>query len=416
MKRFFIAAMALATIVGCSKDDGVDEVLTSGKKAVAIQITNAATSTTRANYTEGDTAQGDNEACAEASELQVLFANNAGVIVEHYALTAGTQTSVTEEIEDDNDNVDGITYMFHGVDQSVTQVAVARWDASKDSDITITNGSTNISVLLARAEDLEKNADRAVNEIALYGVDESLTKTGETHTGSPVDNNTHKEGETTTYYVYTAHVEVAPRFARIEVTGISCSDLGDENKDGVADGETGYDEMVLGSFTFTNSGYNYSLEAIEGVKWYGSYKYATGEGDAKVWASATDDKVVRSSTPSKGAWSWNVKPESDWSDMTLKLTVDAADYTVQVPARDLIIGDLKYNGSETDPSSLGFTATTVDGKSVYYLSTYKKNHIYRLNIPFKEKELEDVNEDMCVSVTVDIVNWVVVPVTPVFGK
>ena len=419
MKKLFIAAMALATIVSCSKDDGQDPVLSSSKKAVAIQITNAATSTTRADYSEGVTAQGKDEPCAKASELQVFFANNAGVIVEHYNLTAGVETSVAGEIEDDSDNVNGVTYMFHGVDQSVTQVAVARLDASKDDDIikNITNGTTNISVLEDRAESIEKNNNRAVAEIALYGVDKSLTKTNETHTGSPVENNTHASNEETTYLVYTAHVEVVPAFARIEVTGVSCTDLGDENKDGISDLITGYDEMILNTFTFTNSSNNYSLDAIKGVKFVGSYKKSTEADGTKTWATVADADINRSIAPATDkAWSWNVTPESAWSDMTLNLTVDAADYKVQVPNRDLVIGDLKYTGSETDPTALGFTKNTVDGKDVYYLSTYKKNHIYRFNIPFSETDLEDVNEDMCVSVTVDIVNWVVVPVTPVFGK
>lgn len=413
MKKLFIAAMALATIVSCSKDDGVPTLETS-KKAIAIQITNAATETTRATLKEGDTAQGNNnEACATAAELQVLFANNSGIIVEHYALTAGVTPATPVEGE-------GVTYMFHGVDQSVTQVAVARWDAKRDKDIAITDGATNISVLLGRAEDLEMNADRAISEIALYGVDDSLTKTDATHTGSPVnkENNTHPDEETT-YLVYTANVEVAPRFARIEVTGISCTDLGDENKDGVADLVTGYDEMVLNSFTFSNTGHTYKLAAIEGEKWYGSYKYvsAIAENGKKTWLAATEADVVRSAAPTtaNGAWSWNVEENSPWADMTLSLNVDAADYTVQVPVRELVIGDLKYNGTEADPTAMGFVASTKE-TGAYYLSTYKKNHIYKMNIPFSEADLEDVNEDMCVSVTVDIVNWVVVPVTPVFGK
>lgn len=410
MKKLFVCAMALASVVACSKDDTVPTLETS-KKAVAIQITNAATATTRATLSEGDTAQGqNNEACATAQELQVLFANNSGVIVEHYALTAGVTPATPVEGE-------GVTYMFHGVDQSVTQVAVARWDAKKDSDIAITDGATNLSVLLERAEDLEKNANRAISEIALYGVDDSLTKTDATHTGSPVNDNTHATGEETTYLVYTANVEVAPRFARIEVTGISCTDLGDENKDGVADLVTGYDEMVLNSFTFSNTGHTYKLAAIEGKKWYGSYKYvsATAEDGKKTWSDATETSVVRSAAPTNGAWSWNVEENSPWADMTLSLNVDAADYTVQVPARELVIGDLKYSGTEADPTAMGFAASTKE-EGAYYLSTYKKNHIYRMNIPFSETDLEDVNEDMCVSVTVDIVNWVVVPVTPVFGK
>jgi hypothetical protein len=97
------------------------------------------------------------------------------------------------------------------------------------------------------------------------------------------------------------------------------------------------------------------------------------------------------------------------------LTVDAADYKVQVQNRNLKIANLEYNGDK-DPTTHGFTETTVDNGKKYYLDTYKKNHIYQLSIPFSEKNLDEVNEDMCVKVKVTIVDWVVVPVKPVFGN
>ena len=56
MKKLFIAAMALATIVSCSKDDA-DTVLTSSKKAVSITIANGV-SGTRALVEETETVAG----------------------------------------------------------------------------------------------------------------------------------------------------------------------------------------------------------------------------------------------------------------------------------------------------------------------------------------------------------------------
>ena len=406
MKKIFIVAMALAAFVSCSKDDE-DVALTSGKKAIAIEILNAKNAT-RASLDAGNTVAGEEKPCASFDELQVLFANNTGVIVENYKLNAGEEVTVADQ--------EGKSYMFHGVDQSVTQVAVARWSSS--DNITITNGTTNISALLALATDLEKNANRAIADIALYGVDDSLTETTETHTGSPVTGNTHATGETTTYKVYTAEIEVAPRFARVEISSISCTDLGDENKDGVADLVTGYDEMVLGDFSFTKDGHTYTLNAIKGNKWSGTHKYVTGtdtDGN-KIWAVTPADKVVRESKPATGVWSWNVKEDSSWAEMNLALTVDAADYKVQVKDRNLNIANLEYDGDATDPTAYGFKATTVDTATKYYLNTYKKNHIYQLSIPFSETNLDEVNEDMCVKVKVTIVDWVVVPVKPVFGN
>lgn len=405
MKKIFIVAMALAAFVSCSKDDE-DVALTSGKKAIAIEILNAKNAT-RASLDAGNTVAGEEKPCAKFDELQVLFANNTGVIIENYKLNAGEEVTVA--------NQDGKSYMFHGVDQSVTQVAVARWSSS--DNITIKNGETNISTLLELATNLEKNANRAIENIALYGVDNSLTETTETHTGSPVTGNAHAKEETT-YKVYTAEIEVAPRFARVEISSISCTDLGDENKNGVADLVTGYDEMVLGNFSFTKDGHTYTLNAINGNKWYGTHKYVTGKDTDgnKIWAVTPADKVVRESKPATGVWSWNVKEDSDWAEMNLALTVDAADYKVQVQNRNLKIANLEYNGDETDPTTHGFTETTVDNGKKYYLDTYKKNHIYQLSIPFSEKNLDKVNEDMCVKVKVTIVDWVVVPVKPVFGN
>lgn len=397
--------MALAAFVSCSKDDE-DVALTSGKKAIAIEILNAKNAT-RASLDAGNTVAGEEKPCAKFEELQVLFANNTGVIIENYKLDAGKDVTVA--------NQDGKSYMFHGVDQSVTQVAVARWSSS--DDITIKNGETNISTLLELATSLEKNANRAIEDIALYGVDNTLTETTETHTGSPVTDNAHANEETT-YKVYTAEIEVAPRFARVEISSISCTDLGDENKNGVADLVTGYDEMVLGNFSFTKDGHTYTLNAINGNKWYGTHKHVTGTNTdgTKIWAVTPADEVVRESKPATGVWSWNVKEDSDWAEMNLALTVDAADYKVQVQNRNLKIANLEYSGDETDPTTYGFTETTVDNAKKYYLDTYKKNHIYQLSIPFSEKNLDKVNEDMCVKVKVTIVDWVVVPVKPVFGN
>lgn len=44
MKRFFIAALALVAMVGCSKDDA-GSILDTSKKSVAITISNAISET-----------------------------------------------------------------------------------------------------------------------------------------------------------------------------------------------------------------------------------------------------------------------------------------------------------------------------------------------------------------------------------
>ena len=95
MKKLFIAAMALATIVSCSKDDA-DTVLTSKQKSVTVTIQNSKIGATRATVTgdqlipiavsgaAGTTVQVDQleTLVANLSDLKILFANSAGVVVK----------------------------------------------------------------------------------------------------------------------------------------------------------------------------------------------------------------------------------------------------------------------------------------------------------------------------------------------
>ena len=84
MKKLFIAAMALATIVSCSKDEGVDEVLTSSKKSVKITIDNLAKGTRAAG---GETLAADANdatnklAAATDKDLVFLFADAGGNVL-----------------------------------------------------------------------------------------------------------------------------------------------------------------------------------------------------------------------------------------------------------------------------------------------------------------------------------------------
>ena len=126
MKKLFIAALALASVVACSKD-GVSQ-LESSKKAVSITIANG-TSTTRAveemaafDTNDGGVGsiqdQATAAACAETDELVVLFANNAGTVEEAYSFAEAEATTTAGQY----------TYTWHNVSESVTQGAVVRYD------------------------------------------------------------------------------------------------------------------------------------------------------------------------------------------------------------------------------------------------------------------------------------------------
>ena len=103
MKKIFIVAMALAAFVSCSKDDGVDKVLTSKEKSVSVTIQNSVISGTRATVKGSDESftpeaiggeagrtdqvgtkgeDGETETLvADLGTLQILFANQAGQVL-----------------------------------------------------------------------------------------------------------------------------------------------------------------------------------------------------------------------------------------------------------------------------------------------------------------------------------------------
>ena len=72
MKKLFIAAMALATIVSCSKDDAGGPALDSNNKSVSITIVNSSNGT-RANASIQNETKSNVVAETDAEKLDILF-------------------------------------------------------------------------------------------------------------------------------------------------------------------------------------------------------------------------------------------------------------------------------------------------------------------------------------------------------
>ena len=383
MKKLFIAAMALATIVSCSKDDA-DTVLTSKQKSVTIKIENAGTITRNG----GDTAVGTPTECANESELKVWFADGSGIILEERDL-------------DENEATDEGTYMFHQVSEQVQYIAVGRYEGQ---DIA---SCTKISDIIALAENPNAGADvkniaRPVGDIILCSDQVKLTpKTGEGSTCTETIGD-----ETYEVPIYEASVTVAPRLSRLEITKIECNDLGYLNTATEGDEETyGFDELTLKSFTFGDN----TLSAIKDEVLSGEYAMKGADGN---WVKVTGD-AANSVEPENGAWSWNLAGDQAFEPMQLVVVGDAQDWTVNDGQTTLTIESLKSNGAvqagtHTDDCKCGFGT---DG----LLTNYKANHIYNMEISFSESNLDPRNTAICVEVTVTIADWVVVPVKPNFG-
>lgn len=350
MKKLFIAAMALATIVSCSKDDAGDAVLESSKKSVSIKIENmvAGSRTITPSATEAN-----DLACATADELVFVFCDAAWNAVE-----ARVKADATTEASDTNPG----EWTFHALPQQVANVFVIanggytkqNYPASKDAAETAWT-----------TEDETEEWD----DIIAYGYSETFTRVqveGE-------DVFCTAEGDTK-YPLYEASVRVAPAHARIEVKEISCEDLGTH--------EYGYKALTVNNMILANK-YSQKIETqfVSGTK-----TSVSAEG---------------------GIWSWNVLKQNV-SDLVVNITVDEGNnWTIPAGTEERTVTVVDYKAPD------GYANTDNmddDGNLIQFVP----EEIYVLKIPFAESNIDKDKDFICVNVDVEIANWVVVEVTPGF--
>lgn len=384
MKRMFIAAMAIAALVSCSKEEEVSYA-DSMSKTIQISILNE-TEGTRAEG--GDTAKGTTTT-ATNDELKVLFAKADGTITFEDYLTSEGSTDDTHKgevgaageeelyVKDESTS----KYMWHNVPADVKQIAVVRYEASdlpegKDNFV-----GDNLSTLLALAESEPKNLARETEDIVLYGVDD-LYDTGATH----------RVGATF-FHVWQADVEVAPKVARLEVHSIKCTDLGALNNDGDPD-TYDIDELLLNSLTWTGAEAEHSAPGFGEQRLYGAYNPETAAEDPNTQPDAA--KRSNSYAPVKGAWSWNVAP-CEFTGMVLDMDAYAYDYIIA--SRNL---PLTVTGLATDPDKKTVNNALVAGK------------IYTLDLEFAQSDIK-TQDGICVEVTVNVIDWVIEKRYPVYG-
>lgn len=400
MKKLFIAAMALATIVSCSKDEAGDAVLTSSKKSVEITISNYK-SATRAisNPTDGEVtanskvgtiespvATDNTIEAANVNQLMVLFANNANTILHAFPLSAEYGANGK--------------YTYHSVSESVTQFAVVR-------NVTVTKNGESVSYSYnldkttfegQKLDTYKTNAlveytdNRGIEFMDLFVASGQLTNP-KTCTVDAEDHTGYEAGYT--YKLYSASVEVAPMLARVELEGVAC-DGGDDatkalgattlasfNGDPVSGG---FDELKLGTIKFGTAAavksYDFDDFVLKGI-----YEKGVGQRNATAYTPG-ENKVI----------AWNIAtstafPLVETNPMTIDMVASAYDYTVVNTAKQLTIG---FDNATT--------------------KAFEPGKIYRFSINFGEDNLDKSNEAICVEVNVTIANWEVVGIDPVFGN
>ena len=430
MKKIFIVAMALAAFVSCSKDDGVDKVLTSKEKSVSVTIQNSVISGTRATVTgetlvptanggeAGLTKQvgtaGTEDAADDSTEtlvaditkLTILFANQAGQVLHAMPLVNTADDDIHVENGTNEDNVpneyvpgtnpgenlpaEGGVYEFHRVPEAVTRVAVIR-------DVNLENAETLVGKTLAEIQkDAVDESDRNVDVQSIF-----LYAEGNLTVGDECYEDT-VNGVTTTYYYYTTTLDIKPQYTRFELVSVSCDDLGKLNTDVDDEGNpniatVGLDELQLVKFTIPLNGKEYtkSWNATENNNW-------TLYGDACTAETCKAKDTEITADDEKGeadyAWSWNMAPgtlnlAADYAPMVLDLNADSHHMFVNNKAKTVKV-------------------VSLNGEDEFEL---KKGEVYRMALSFKESNIDKTDDQLCVQATVVIRNWKVVLVTPEFA-
>lgn len=350
MKRFFIAALALVAVVGCSKEE--DPILENSKKSVAITIANAlpqgraVTDATPAN-----------QACTKAEDLVFGFCNGAGQVLTKLTVNDATFNAGT-----------GV-YTFHGLPQQVSNVFVIANGAAANK-ITIANcpATMNDAHLMWRTQ----TPDVEWDEIIAFG------HSSATHAVDAMGEEIFCEVNGHKYPLYEANVTVAPNHARLEIGQVKCTDLGSL-----------YSKVTLNSMVFaTNLTQSFGTTGV----------------------ALTPDANVH--TPGAGkVWSWNLsKPEQGdiySPDLDLHVTVVGKDWTVPAGTENRTVKVVDYKA----PANYANTANVNEQGNLRH---FHPGEVYTMNLDFSENNIHTDSDNLCVNVTVTIANWVVIPVEPVF--
>ena len=423
MKKLFVCAMALAAFVSCSKDEPT--LLETSKKSVSINITNVVSDTRAAELVAPATSvsmdaagsvgkvltAGKNVVSATPEQLTFLFANDKGEIVEI--------KNYNDAIVEEGSTVDGTTNVthslrFHNITEAATQIAVVKY-----GDMAALTVGNNLSKVRDEAASEALNKEIELDAITLYGA--SLLKAGGT-----CEYDGHK------FNLYTASVEVKPMFARVEISGIECNDLGNATyrmaKNDITEpiADKGYDELTLNSIYFgTNKQYTYAW-ATKPVL-YGEYTGNINDDNKGIRPDYQDTRIyafdaTASSTLADAATVTNANGDYTANSATTMLAWNIApqaapSFTAATEDAEEVISNpmvLSLNTHAYDFSNAS-KATTVTVKKLGNVANFEAGNVYRLYLEFGESNIDSFYDGICVDVEVIVQKWVVNIVTPQFG-
>lgn len=202
LNKFFMLGLAGLAFAACSSDDEVSNFDNGEKQSVVIKIGNEATSRTLGDSQAGLGGQAGNlkdGTAIKLSNVTIFYAQGTNIVKS--VKLSSTDTEKWNALTGD------AGYVEHNLPSAVNQVYIAGNYAGDLSKV-------------ATKDELEKTVVEAadqkdVNNIVLYGVDESLENAG------AADNLGHEK-------VLKAVIDLKPLISRIEIKSIQCEDLGNQ--------------------------------------------------------------------------------------------------------------------------------------------------------------------------------------------
>ena len=386
-KLMMAVCMAAITLVSCNKEEHTP-VLSGNLKSVQISLGNLTLKSASDFVEPGAKAQLNNFKIFLTDGTNLIEAGTSGEIAPTYYYDGESGTLPTD-------------VAIHLVPAEVTKVVVVGnvGDAAWGNDV------STYAALKAKTVSIDQEND--VTNLTLYGESGLTSKAStENHDGS-------------TFNLYTANVNLAPKVARIEYDGFAVLFNTTSPK---------YDKIEVKQVAFDNY---YSSVALDPSAAATSLvqRVATSD-DATIFGFFGDNNDA--TTPS---WYYDILPAGDLVLQRPASGDTAADdlaaarayhfFPVAGNQPTLYIQLDVYPTGEANPLPSYLYTKSFKAQSDLSGSDmeFKPGYIYRMNfaattgagdgdIPFKEDDLE--NLDRCVEISVDVIPWTVVTVYPEF--
>lgn len=389
-KLMLSASIAALALVSCNKQDTAPQPVSNRLKTVEVSLENII-------FTKGAAGNKINDdQPVTVKSFQIFLTDAAGNEYEgkNSAGTAAAKTYWSATDLASGLPEEGVGAEFHYVDPNCTKVvAVANMPEEY---------ATYADFKTAAATSLEIASQQDQNELTLYA------ESGLTSAGTHTDVNT-VDGTTYESEVYQATLMLTPRIARFEVDGFSVIFDDPSNPK--------YNEIKITQLAVQN--------------YYPQAKIISNPVD-EVVVEGTPLNHITDFSLQADVYDWLDTPETPqpWYRDYCDLTITPTDNIKDLPEN----GKLAYHLFAGDAVPVFVIKLTADGQpaylytkklkdgSGYEITEFKPGHIYRMSgegedlgngtIEIPEEKIDPM--DRCLDITVDVLKWEVVLITPEF--